>query len=106
MWQYFSEWLLLAGLVFGALAALAGAVDFLLRPAIRAAGPAWPHAVGGVIVLLLAFVNSFVHAADGWTGVVPYGLILSAMTVLVMVVTDWFGRAMVFRHGIGVRNHD
>src|SRR3546814_19906783 len=29
MWQQFSEWLLLAGLDFGALAALAGAVDFL-----------------------------------------------------------------------------
>lgn len=106
MWQYFSEWLLLAGLVFGALAALAGAVDFLLRPEVRAPGSAWPHAVGGVIVLVLAIVNSFVHAADGWTGVVPYGLVLSAATVLVMMVTDWFGRAMVFRHGVGVSDHE
>ena len=106
MWQYFSEWLLLAGLVFGALAALAGAVDFLFRPAIRAPGAAWPHAVGGAIVLVLAIVNSFVHAADGWTGVMPYGLILSAVTVLVMAVTDWFGRAMVYRHGSGVSDHE
>jgi uncharacterized membrane protein len=102
MWQHFAEWLLLAGLVFGALAALAGAVDFLVRPAVRAPRSAWPHAVGSVIVLVLAIVNSFVHAADGWTGVVPYGLILSAVTVLVMMVSDWFGRAMVFRHGVGV----
>jgi uncharacterized membrane protein len=106
MWQYFSEWLLLAGLVFGVLAALAGAVDFLFRREVRAPGPAWPHAVGGVIVLVLAIVNSFVHAADGWTGVVPYGLVLSAATVLVMAVTDWFGRAMVFRHGVGVSDHE
>jgi len=104
MWQYFSAWLLLAGLVFGALAALAGAVDFLFRREARA-GPAWPHAIGGVIVLLLAFVNSLVHAGDGWTAVVPWGLGLSAATVLVMAVTDWFGRAMVFRHGVGVTHH-
>lgn len=106
MWQHFSEWLLLAGLVFGVLAALAGAVDFLFRPEVRAPGAAWPHAVGGVIALVLAIVNSFVHAADGWTGVVPYGLILSAVTVVVMMVSDWFGRAMVFRHGVGVSHHE
>lgn len=110
MWQHFAEWLLLAGIVFGVLAALAGLIDFLVRPAVRARGPAWPHAIGpawphaigSVVVLLLAIVNSFVHAADGWTGVVPYGLILSAATVLLMMVSDWFGRSMVFRHGIGV----
>lgn len=106
MWQYFSEWLLFAGLVFGVVAALVGAVDFLFRSKARAPGAAWPHAVGGVAALILAFVNSLVHAHDGWTGVVPYGLVLSAVTVLVLAVSDWFGRAMVFRHGVGVSAHD
>lgn len=106
MWQHFSEWLLLAGLVFGALAALAGAVDLLFRREVRAQGPAWPHAIGGVVVLCLAFVNSLVHAGDGWTAVVPYGLILSAATVVVMAVTDWLGRSMVFRHGVGVSSYE
>jgi len=106
MWQHFAEWLLFAGLVFGVLAAVAGAIDFLVRREVRAAGSAWPHALGGVVVLLLAFFNSLVHARDGWTGVVPYGLILSAVTVIVMMVSDWFGRAMVFRHGVGVSERD
>src|SRR3546814_8846793 len=75
MWQQFSECLLLSGLVFGVLAALDGAVDFLVRPEVRAPGEAWPHAVGGVIALVLAIVNNFVPAADGCTGVVTYGLI-------------------------------
>jgi uncharacterized membrane protein len=105
MWQHFSEWLLLAGLVFGALAALAGVVDLLFRREVRARRPAWPHAIGGVIVLCLAFVNSFVHAADGWTGVVPWGLALSAATVLVMVLTNWLGRSLVFRHRVEVSYH-
>lgn len=106
MWQHFAEWLLFVGLVFGALAALAGAVDFLVRREVRAPGAAWPHALGSVIVLVLAFFNSLIHARDGWTGVVPYGLILSAATVLVMMLSDWFGRALVFRHGVGVSGSD
>jgi uncharacterized membrane protein len=106
MWKHFSEWLLLAGLVFGALAALAGAVDFLSRREIRAQRPAWPHAIGNVVVMLLALVNSFVHSADGWTGVVPWGLILSAATVLLLLVTGWLGGSLVYRHGVGVSHHE
>jgi uncharacterized membrane protein len=102
MWLQFSQWLLLTGLVFGAVAAIAGVADFLLRREARTSRQAWVHAVGGVIVLVLAFINSLVHTADGWTAVVPNGLILSAATVLVMALTDWFGRALVYRHGIGV----
>jgi uncharacterized membrane protein len=105
MWQHFSEWLLFAGIVFGVLAAIAGAVDFLFRREARASGGAWPHVLGSLLVLVLAFINSLVHSADGWTGVVPWGLILSAVTVLVLVVTNWFGRAMVYRHRAGVSNH-
>ena len=106
MWQEFSSWLLLAGLLFGALALIAGLIDFLFRSTVRAPAPAWPHAIGGVIVLALAFINSLVHSGDGWTAVVPWGLILSALTVVVMVATDWLGRALVFRHGVGVSSHD
>jgi uncharacterized membrane protein len=105
MWQHFSSWLLLAGLVFGAFALIAGLIDFLFRPTVRAPAPAWPHAIGGVIVLALAFLNSLVHASDGWIAVVPWGLVLSAVTVIVMVATDWLGRALVFRHGVGVSRH-
>jgi uncharacterized membrane protein len=105
MWQNFSAWLLFAGLVVGVLAGLAGAVDFLFRRAVRAQRPAWPHAIGNVVVLGLAFVNSLVHAGDGWTAVVPKGLILSAVTVIVMLVTVWLGRSMVYRHGVGVSSH-
>jgi uncharacterized membrane protein len=106
MWQEFSAWLLLVGLAFGVLAAVFGAVDFLARREVRDRGPAWPHAIGNAIVLILAFANNLVHAGDGWTAVVPYGLILSALTVLVMFVTAWLGASLVHVHGVGVRNYD
>jgi uncharacterized membrane protein len=102
MWANFSTWLLAAGLILGLLAALAGLVDFLSNRLVRAQRPAWPLFIGNVIVLLLALFNNFVHSRDAWTSVVPTGLILSALTVVVMLVTAWLGGAMVYRHRVGV----
>ncbi|MDP3320459.1 MAG: DUF2231 domain-containing protein [Bosea sp. (in: a-proteobacteria)] len=87
LWLHFSEWLLFAGLVFGALALVTLAIDF----AIRRARPAWSAVLAGIVVLLLATLNSFVHTADGWTAVMPYGLTLSVLTVIVMMATAWLG---------------
>jgi len=106
MWLHFSEWLLFAGLVVGVVAAVAGAVDLLASREIRAQWPAWPHAIGNVIVLILAFANNLVHTSDGWTAVVPYGLILSAATVLLLLFTGWLGGSMVYRHAVGVRSDE
>ena len=53
-WKHFAEWLLLAGLVAGALAAVVGAIDFFSRREIRSRAPAWPHAIGNVLVMILS----------------------------------------------------
>ena len=50
------------------------------------------------VVLLLALVNNFVHARDGWIGVVPTGITLSAATVLLMIVTGFLGHRMAYHH--------
>jgi uncharacterized membrane protein len=91
LWLHFSEWLLFAGLVFGALALVVLAIDF----AISRVRPAWPAVLAGIGVMLLATLNSFVHTADGWTAVMPYGLALSALTVVAMIAAAWLGA----RHG-------
>lgn len=96
MWQRFAEWLLLAGLVIGGLALLAGVIDYGARRVVRRQGRAWLHLLGSFLVLVLAFINSLVHAADGWTGVVPYGLALSAATVFLILVTAAIGRSVGF----------
>jgi uncharacterized membrane protein len=96
MWHNFSAWLLFAGLIFGGLALIAGLVDLFVGRLHAAA--AWPFAIGGILVLALAFVNSLLHAGDGWTAIVPYGLALSALTVVLMALTDWFCRARVYRY--------
>ncbi len=86
MWSHFSSWLIFAGLVFGAIGLVAGLID-MLRRSTRIWGPGWAAAIAYILMLAVAILNSFVHAADGWTAVVPNGLILSAVTVALAVVT-------------------
>lgn len=93
LWLHFSEWLLFAGLVFGIAAALVVLVDY----AASRTRPAWPGVLAGIVVLLLAALNSFIHTADGWTAVMPYGLAVSVLTVAAMIVTAWLARPGV-RH--------
>lgn len=93
MWLHFSEWLLLAGLVVGVLAAVFLVVAYLVSKG----RPVWLHVIGVVVVLLLAALNSFIHTADGWTAVMPYGLAVSVVTVLAMIVTGWIG-SRSFQH--------
>lgn len=100
MWQNFSAWLLFAGLVVGAFAAIAGLIELFVRRSGPDHRPHWLHAVGSIIVLFLAFFNSLVHAGDGWTAVVPWGLTLSALTVILMIITDFFGRMLSYRQQV------
>ncbi|MCJ8519460.1 putative membrane protein [Pseudorhizobium tarimense] len=86
MWQNFSAWLLFAGLVMGGFGVIAGAID-MARRSTRIVGPGWAAAIAYIVVLLLAFLNSLIHAGDGWTAVVPNGLIVSALTVAMILVT-------------------
>jgi uncharacterized membrane protein len=85
MWQNFSSWLLFAGLVFGAIGLLAGLVD-LLRPRTRPLRPGFAAILLYFLILALAALNSFVHAGDGWTAVMPYGLALSAATFVLSLL--------------------
>ncbi|MGV7213690.1 DUF2231 domain-containing protein [Bradyrhizobium sp. UFLA05-112] len=102
MWANFSSWLLLAGLVMGTLAAIAGLTDFLSNRLVRAHSAAWLHLAGNVLVMVLSLANAFVHSRDGWTSVVPTGLILSAIVVLLLLFTGWQGWTMVYRDRIGI----
>jgi uncharacterized membrane protein len=102
MYADFSAWLLLVGIVFGALAAIAGLIDFIGNRMIRAQAPAWPHLIGNLAVLILAFFNNLIHTRDAWTSVMPVGLILSVLTVIILPITGWLGWEMVYRHRVGV----
>ena len=41
---------------------------------------------------IVEFVNSLVHARDGWTAVAGPGLILSVVGALLVVIAGWLSR--------------
>lgn len=101
MWADFSAWLVTVGTITGWLAAIVGLIDFLGNRLVRALPPAWPHAIGNAIALILATFNTLIHSRDAWTSVVPTGLILSALVVVVLLFTGWMGWSMVYRYRVG-----
>jgi uncharacterized membrane protein len=105
-WANFSVWLLAAGLIVALFAVIAGLIDFFSEPRIRDLTIAWVHGIGNAIALILALFNVFIHSRDAYTSVVPTGIILSALTVLVFLVTGWLGAQMVYRHRVGVASGD
>ena len=100
MWERFSIWLITAGLVMAGLATVAYVIDLAARR--RIDRPAWPRAIGYAIAVLLALTNAFVHSRDGYTAVVPTGLMLSALVVIVLVLTALVASALRNRHRFGV----
>jgi uncharacterized membrane protein len=103
LWADMSAWLLLVGLIVSLFAAPAGMIDFFGDPRIREPRAAWIHGIGNVIALILSIFNCMIHTRDAYTSVVPTGLTLSALVVVILLVTGWNGWALVYRHGVGVR---
>src|SRR5437868_9247848 len=59
-WAMATEWLLGAGLVMAALAAVAGLIDFFGEKKIRNLNDAWWHAGGNVTAVLIAAYNFYI----------------------------------------------
>jgi uncharacterized membrane protein len=92
IWTDFSDWLLIAGVIVGLLSIVVALIEALARRAPRRR-PAWPFWLGGIVALVLGFFDMLVHTRDAWTSVVPWGLTLSAATVLVLIVAAFMARA-------------
>jgi len=91
LWADFSAWLLAAGMFMAVLAAIAGFVDIVANRGLRAHPRIWLCVAGSLVVLILGLFDNLVHSRDAWTSVVPTGLALSAVTVIIMLVTAWAG---------------
>jgi uncharacterized membrane protein len=101
-WARVSFWLLVAGLVMGALAALAGFTDFLGDRLIRASRTSWYHMIGNVTAVVLSLINLWLRYRDGDTADFPAVFWISLVVVLIFVVTGWLGGELVFKHRVGV----
>jgi uncharacterized membrane protein len=101
-WATTSLWLLGAGLVMAALAAVAGLIDVVGEPRIRALRDVWWHAGGNVLMVLIQLYSWYSRYTEGPAAIVPTGLILSLIVVCILLFTGWKGWQMVYRHHVGV----
>lgn len=99
-WENFSDWLLAAGLVFGGIAALLMLIDLARLRQLRTTF-GWGAFGLLIVTLVLELINSFVHARDGWTAVVPAGLTLSAIGAVLIMSYGWVWHES--RYGVEVR---
>ncbi len=101
-WAEAAKWLLLAALVFGVLAAVVGFIDLVGINRARTMGVGLGHAIGNVLMLVITGINYLLRAGGEAEAASSYGIILTAIAVLLVMLTGWLGGELVFRHGIGV----
>jgi len=86
-WTNFASWLLVGGLVLGAVVCAWTAVD-LVR------GHRGGAIVAGFVLVLAAWIvgvfNTLVHARDAWA-IMPAGLVLSVIAFLLAFAATWLG---------------
>jgi uncharacterized membrane protein len=99
LWERFSIWLIVAGLVMAGLATVAYLISLVARGQLHTSS--WPRVVGYALAVLLSVINAFVHSRDGYTAVVPTGLMLSGLVVVVLLLTAWVGMARENRQHVG-----
>ncbi|MFV0625694.1 DUF2231 domain-containing protein [Sphingomonas sp. ac-8] len=100
-WANFSVWLIAAGVIMGVLAAIAGIVDALRTRHTRRRS-SWLHSLLTAATFVVAIVNGFIHSRDAWTSVVPGGLVLSAITAVLVLASSWMGYKMLGQRRAGV----
>jgi uncharacterized membrane protein len=87
-WQNFSIWLITVGLILALLSGLALLVDVVRH---RTSRISWIRFIAFTAAALLSLLNAFIHSRDGYTAVVPQGLVLSALVAVILVVLGWTG---------------
>ena len=101
-WADATLWLLGAGLIMAALAAVAGLTDVLGDVQIRNLNTAWLHAGANVLAVLIELYNWYLRYTEGTSAIIPTGLVLSFVVVLILLVTGRKGWEMVYRDHVGV----
>jgi uncharacterized membrane protein len=98
----FAQWLVLSGLVGGALAAPFGLIDWLAIPSgTRAKRVGALHGLGNVVVLALFLISTLLRAEQP-TSPPMLAYACSFLAAALAMVTAWLGGELVSRLGVGV----
>ena len=100
-WARAGVWAAGTGFLFGMLAAFSGTAELLLVSGIRARAAPWTHAIIAVTLLALLGAN-WAHRLYGYeAAVLPYGILLSGLSVIMVGFTGWHGGKLVFDYHLG-----
>ncbi len=102
-WVEASRWLILGGIITGALAAVFGLIDFLTIAYVRSHTAAWVHFLGNALAIVLSIINLAIRPSGPQADVPSAGIILSVIVVLIFLVTGWLGGELSYRYRIGVQ---
>jgi glucose/arabinose dehydrogenase/uncharacterized membrane protein len=86
-WETFSIWLITAGMIVAAVAFVTGLIDLARHHRRHVLTPSWPRVFGDFLAVALELINAFVHSRDGYTAVVPTGIILSFLAVFILIMS-------------------
>jgi uncharacterized membrane protein len=101
-WARVSLWLLGAGVLTGLASAVLGLIDFVAIQRVRSTAAGWVHFLGNVAAVGLALANWLMRTGNVEQRLLPWGLVFSALTTAILIVTGWLGGELSYRHGIGV----
>ena len=97
-WANFSAWLITAGLIVTLVGAILLVIDL-------ATGRAGRLNTGSFIQVtaaaLLSLINAFVHSRDAWTSVVPQGILLSAVSAILLLIAGARGWSLATSRATG-----
>lgn len=88
-WTNFSAWLITGALVFGGIAGVFSIVDFVLGARRGSSRRSLIHLVALALAWVLGLVNAFKHSQDAWSSVGAFGLTLSVLCTLLVMVAGW-----------------
>lgn len=100
-WARAAVWAAGTGFLLGMIAGFSGTAELLLVSGIRARAPAWTHFIIAVTLLAVLGAN-WGHRLSGYeAAVLPYGIMLSGLSVLMVMFTGWHGGKLVFDYHLG-----
>ena len=88
-WSNFSAWLITGALVFGGIAGIFSIADFVLGARRGWSRRSLIHLVALASAWVLGLVNAFKHSQDAWSSVGAFGLTLSLLCTLLVMVAGW-----------------
>ena len=103
-WNVLAFYTMAGGIVGALVAALAGLVDLLSLPP----GPVKKIGVTHMAINLLVVALYLVNAWMRWGGArdLQLPMLMSAVAILLLLVSGWLGGKLVFEHGVGVGSRD